>query len=254
VPPLNQQLMITTAKTRFAKVAPKPPPPAGLRNIAGVGPLARAPRLALRTEPDRGALIEPLCRAICQGHSDWRAQAHFVGIKINGPTATGGTLQGPALGPLIRGHLGTAGAGSSKKYGDAVAAGVGDAWAEFQATFQVPGLAWYPSFVAIPGPQAPPMPNTPTPLIACACDLGKVSASTVKPRMDRYLPGSDPDDARLLQAIAEAFELVVREWVALQQVTNVMGSGPVPTFAPPYVPVGPVVGGDNIPGPGHLMT
>jgi hypothetical protein len=26
-------------------------------------------------------------------------------------------------------------------------------------------------------------------------------------------------------------------------VTNVLGTGPVPTFAPPYVPVGPVVGG-----------
>jgi hypothetical protein len=33
-----------------------------------------------------------------------------------------------------------------------------------------------------------------------------------------------------------------------------MGSGPVPTYAPPYVPVGPVVMGDNIATPGHLMA
>ena len=25
-----------------------------------------------------------------------------------------------------------------------------------------------------------------------------------------------------------------------------MGRGPVPTFAPPYVPVGPVISGDNL--------
>jgi len=31
-------------------------------------------------------------------------------------------------------------------------------------------------------------------------------------------------------------------------VTNVMGMGPVPAFAPPYVPVGPVVGGSILPG------
>jgi hypothetical protein len=36
-------------------------------------------------------------------------------------------------------------------------------------------------------------------------------------------------------------------------VTNVLGTGPVPTFAPPYVPVGPVVGGiANMP-PGGLI-
>jgi len=27
----------------------------------------------------------------------------------------------------------------------------------------------------------------------------------------------------------------------------------MPTFAPPFVPVGPVMGGDNIAIPGHLM-
>ena len=34
----------------------------------------------------------------------------------------------------------------------------------------------------------------------------------------------------------------------------VLGKGPIPTFAPPFVPVGPVMGGDNIAAPGHLMA
>jgi hypothetical protein len=33
-------------------------------------------------------------------------------------------------------------------------------------------------------------------------------------------------------------------WSVNSQVTLVMGKGPVPTYAPPYVPTGPVVGGD----------
>jgi hypothetical protein len=36
-------------------------------------------------------------------------------------------------------------------------------------------------------------------------------------------------------------------------VTNVLGTGPVPTFAPPYVPVGPVVGGVGNMTPGGFI-
>jgi hypothetical protein len=247
--------MITTAKAFFAKNAPPFHPPTKLPSTGGMGQLARSPQLGpVDKSPDRAALIEPLCRAICLGHDQWRAQAYFKDIKINANTAIGGMLEGPALGPLIRTYLGVAGTGASKKYGDAVVGGVGDAWGEFQRTFSVPGLPWFPSFVAFPGPMAPPTPNVPTPLVTCRHDARKVSASALKARMDRYLTGSDPEDARLLQAIAQAFELVVTQWLAQQPVTNVMGSGPVPTYAPPYVPVGPVVMGDNIATPGHLMA
>jgi hypothetical protein len=31
----------------------------------------------------------------------------------------------------------------------------------------------------------------------------------------------------------------------------VLGKGPIPSFAPPFVPVGPVVMGDNVGTPGH---
>jgi len=47
----------------------------------------------------------------------------------------------------------------------------------------------------------------------------------------------------LFVAIASAFERVFNLWQVSTMVTNVLGTGPVPTFAPPYVPVGPVVGG-----------
>ena len=35
-------------------------------------------------------------------------------------------------------------------------------------------------------------------------------------------------------------------WLSIASLANVIGKGPVPTFAPPYVPVGPVVAGDNL--------
>jgi hypothetical protein len=43
-------------------------------------------------------------------------------------------------------------------------------------------------------------------------------------------------------------------WLSSQNVMMVMGMGPVPTFNPPYVPVGSVVNGYVIPSPGHLAA
>ena len=41
-------------------------------------------------------------------------------------------------------------------------------------------------------------------------------------------------------------------WKASTMISGVMGTGPVPTFAPPFVPVGPVVAGSIVPTPGVL--
>ena len=54
-------------------------------------------------------------------------------------------------------------------------------------------------------------------------------------------------------SIADAFEKVFQIWQTSTQVTNVMGFGPVPTFAPPVVPMGPVVGGLGAMLPGGLV-
>ena len=54
-------------------------------------------------------------------------------------------------------------------------------------------------------------------------------------------------------SIADAFEKVFQIWQTSTQVTNVMGFGPVPTFAPPVVPMGPVVGGLGTMMPGGLV-
>ena len=35
---------------------------------------------------------------------------------------------------------------------------------------------------------------------------------------------------------------------------DLLGKGPIPTFAPPVVPMGPVVMGDNIGAPGHVLA
>ena len=53
----------------------------------------------------------------------------------------------------------------------------------------------------------------------------------------------------LFEAISQAFNTVFQTFKASTLVQNVLGTGPVPSFAPPVAPVGPVVAGTVIPTP-----
>ena len=57
------------------------------------------------------------------------------------------------------------------------------------------------------------------------------------------LVGSDPSEQEALDAAGAAMRGGFETWKAGRMVTGLMGSGPVPSFAPPFIPVGPVVGG-----------
>jgi hypothetical protein len=49
-----------------------------------------------------------------------------------------------------------------------------------------------------------------------------------------------------MTSLANWVEDSFNEWKNLVTLVGLTGRGPVPTFAPPYVPVGPVISGDNI--------
>lgn len=66
-------------------------------------------------------------------------------------------------------------------------------------------------------------------------------------------PNASAEHRNVYESIAEAFEQAVQTWSVTSMVTNVLGTGPVPTFAPPYVPVGPVVGGVGNMTPGGFI-
>ncbi|MCZ6675812.1 MAG: hypothetical protein O7E52_01045 [Candidatus Poribacteria bacterium] len=202
--------------------------------------------------------IEDICDGICFGIDLWRLQAKFTNLKVMAVCAIGtpGCLTGPKLKSLICMSPSTVThIGQKKKYTDAIAKAFSDAWDLWSSKVMIPGLPFYPAFAAFPGPMAPPMPNVPFPLIACpsAAMAELVNPNSLKKKMEDNLGDSDalhaPD---LFDAIAQGFAVVFLMWLPMQQVMNVLGKGPIPTFAPPFVPVGPVVGGDNLPIPGHL--
>ncbi len=279
MPPLNKQLFTITAKMMFlAKTIGIPvdwsAPGAQFSDAFELSelitpPTAPAPPFLFREQSlnkyhvdsatDIGKkfdkYIEGICGAICTGMDMWRMLAKFQNIIIAGPVAVGppGCLSGPTMESfiMISAPIATP---QELKYSKAISKAISDKWKEWQDMVMVPGLPWYPAFTAFPGAMAPPMPNVPMPLITCPSPMmSGLMPPALKSAMKDNLGESDAlHHEELFEAIATGFFTVFMMWVAQQMVMNVLGKGQIPTFAPPFVPVGPVVGGDVLSIPGHL--
>ncbi|PIE89498.1 MAG: hypothetical protein CR997_11045 [Acidobacteria bacterium] len=203
------------------------------------------------------AYIDGICSAIGKGVDFFRSTAYLQGMQIYASLAIGtpGCLNAPPIGPTI-----LAAAPKATKYEEAyskaIANAIGTRWFEWQSGLIVPGLPWYPPFVSFPGPITPPTPNTPQPLIICpSTKFASLSKPALKSTMIRQLNHKHaPHHKDLFDAICKAFILVFMIWLTQQNITNAMGFGPVPTFAPPVLPAGPVVGGTVLPNPGIFVS
>ena len=190
-----------------------------------------------------GSFLDGVCDAICSAWSTWQSSATLVGVVVNAVTAVGGQVVGPPLGPLIMAQ-GPKSSPMELKYTTAVANVINTSWLTYTTGIKVKGMPWYPAFAALPSPVAPPTPNVPCPVIAISSAATAVSCNAMKGQMIAALGDPmAPFHKELFEAICDAFEKCHTMWEASTMVTNVLGTGPVPTFAPPYVPVGPVVGG-----------
>ncbi len=199
-------------------------------------------------------VVAKVVSATKSAHSTWRASATFHGVTIMASTAIGnaGCLSGPNLGPLIQGI--SASIGPNGHIAKAAADGIGASFASFQGGVTIAALPWYPSFASVPLPAAPPTPNIPTPLAASSTNSGAITSSGVlqsamSGRLAVPVPGADAKFAAIASQVAAYFS----SWLAGAQIRNVLGQGPVPTFAPPFIPVGPVVNGSTLPGGGHFF-
>lgn len=179
----------------------------------------------------------------------WMAGARIVsGCVVNAPSASappGSFTSANGFKGELRAKLLAAGAPTS----------VADAWdAAFRAAFltytssvTIPGLPLYPGLVVVNASKGGPVTATPTPLAAFvgvgaismqAGALGPAVAAAVSP-----ISTDDPARATAISTFAVLtggrFNLMLTKAIVL----NLMGSGPVPGYAPPGAPAGPVTGG-----------
>ena len=120
------------------------------------------------------------------------------------------------------------------KYTNVIANVIGTAWLSFTATVKVP---------ACRGTRRSPRcrHRSRRRRRTCRCPFAaltqvpvSISASVLKTQMIGMLGDPmAPFHKELFEAISDAFEKCYNIWKVSTMVTNVLGTGPVPTFAPP---------------------
>lgn len=212
----------------------------------------------------QSALTEDLCRDIFEvvkhGVSEWCKLASFQGVLINGSNAIGapGCLNGPNMrsmmmtAPKFHGQD----PGVADEIMDACVRTVADCFGIWLQTVSVPNLVWYPTFQSYPGPMAPPTASIPCRIsqLGSGITYFLTRSSDLKREILMSLPQDLENDAvdKFCEGVSKSLALGFETWFATHVVTNVMGTGPVPTFAPPHVMSGPVIGGSVLPTPGAL--
>jgi hypothetical protein len=197
--------------------------------------------------------IDGICAAIAGAWGQWHSMAMFTTGFLNGPALVipPGSLQGPPLFPLIfpQGPISTL---QELKYTKAIAQAFGTAFQTWHMGFTC--NLQYPSDACFPGPMAPPVPCIPLPLASGASPgESMMSPAMLKNAMVGNL--GDPQalhHADLFDAISQAINTIFTQWKATSMI-NLQAFGPIPTFAPPFVPCGPVVMGTPLPTPGVLQ-
>lgn len=182
----------------------------------------------------------------------WKLKAEFKSVQIMSVSCIGppGCLKGPELKSLTPFKSWKGKEKNEKAYIKAVVEGLSKQWKAWQDKVMIPGLPFYPAFAAFPLAKAPPMPNIPMPLIVCpSAAMAEMTQAKLKDAMVAALDkgvkdeDSDKQHVAIFDTIAFPIGLNFLLWQVMQMVMNLLGEGPVPPYAPPYIPVGPVVGG-----------
>lgn len=186
--------------------------------------------------------------------NDWIGKARIQNGKINGPMFR---LDPGGLTSLANMEAGLLPALTAARLPLPVAQALSKtlvaAWNDWTRGYQVVAPSAFPTFAAVPGPHAPPTPSIPIPLQAgssageaslnSAILFGKLIAA-LRPYTGQA-PGSMDQG---MKGLADWVDSSFQDWKRTVVISGMIGQGSVPTFAPPYVPVGPVIQGFITPG------
>jgi hypothetical protein len=203
---------------------------------------------------DWNSIVRLSQEAFRVGVNEWIGRARIQGGTVRGPSAflTPGSLVSDTNIEMRMLQI-LVGSQVPREISAALAKILASAWNEWAAGFQMQLPTAYPSLAAFPGPYAPPTPAAGTPPVALGNSAGEASLkapllanrlrSALRMHPARLAEGT-LDQA--INSLATWVEGSFNQWKSLATLVGLMGRGPVPTFAPPYVPVGPVIAGDNL--------
>lgn len=213
-------------------------------------------------EPNWNEVAKAACEAFRAGVNDWISKARIQGGRVNGPNAEltpGSFTSASNFEPLMVEAMVKARVPAD--IARVFACELWSAWKEWADGFRMllPGI--YPQLAAFPGPMAPPMPGRGTFPLSQGSSTGetRLQPPMLSMKLNAALrlhlkPGSGAKEA--IDQVVKWVDASFQEWKLMAQINGAAasGRGQVPTYAPPYVPVGPVVMGDNLPMPGSAAV
>ena len=202
-----------------------------------------------------GGFIDDISTAICTAWSAWQMTT-MAGIVVTGPVGAGGALVPVPWTPIILG-AGPVSTPMLAKYTGVVASVLGAAWDIYSASIKLGAAKLWPLFSAWTLAVAPPQPNVAPCKLSdtvsvISVDVGLMAAALKGQMVAALGDPQAPFHKELFEAIATGFREVFDDWKSKTEF-KVIGGGPVPTWAPPYVPAGPVAGGVAFVPPGGII-
>lgn len=189
--------------------------------------------------------IDDLSESFSKAWSLWSQTALIQGVTVNGPVAQfkPGNVQGLPFDALLMVSDPPMNTPKQAGYTRTFAEGFAENWKLWHEGITA-SLPLYPSFAAWPGPYAKPTPNVPMPIQALPSAGDKLmEQNQLMAEISKDGGKGDPVAAGVFNAMTHAAVDVFKLWKLTHKLQMLMGEGPVPTFAPPVVPVGPVVEG-----------
>lgn len=182
--------------------------------------------------------------------NEWISGAHLHGGKVNGPEllmAAGGlrsdtNIEQRLYHSLLHG-------GVSPPVAQALARAMASAWNAWAAGFQLRVPKAFPTLAAVPGPVARGASTAPI-VLRQGSSTGETAlqsfrlASTLNSAVGPYVRTVSGNPEEAMRSLAAWVDTSFQEWKNLVTMVNLTGGGSVPTFSPPYVPVGPVIQGE----------
>jgi hypothetical protein len=213
-------------------------------------------RVEAATEGEWTAWATAARGAVASGVDAWTLDSAVLGAEMNGSALflAPGTLDGPSFAPAVQ--LAVSDAGAPPEVAAALAQALWQPWATWSRDYTlfipkaVKGLA------AVAAPEVGPVTLATKPLKKGSAP-GKIALTSdvLREIVLQLVPGAkEPTAAAPLGALVTWYASRFSRWYRGAKLANlVMGKGPIPTFAPPYVPVGPVVGG-QVDGHGVILA
>ncbi|MBL8173967.1 MAG: hypothetical protein JNK48_04815 [Bryobacterales bacterium] len=191
--------------------------------------------------------------AFREGVNAWIGKAGIAGGVVNGPVLE--LRPGALNSPIQVNNLVFAAMtrnGVSPLISKALANTLGGAWHEWAAGFHLRATA-FPALAAVPAPAAGPTPGVPVPLRQGASSgESSLSRTMLSSRLAAALQGQTQgvtgNMPQSMDDLAQWVDGSYQDWKSLAMLSGLAGQGNVPTFAPPYVPVGPVIQGNVMAG------